>query len=93
MWIRDWDEMRFDSEEEAFGDACMEMLTDGATEDYLKPWISYDTLLEWAMKQDGFFDHFEEDFSKAQRDYFEDFYFEIEDDEDENSECESESNL
>lgn len=93
MWIRDWDEMRFDSEEEAFGDAYMEMLTDGAIEDYLKPWVDYDKLLDWAMKQDGFFDHFGDDFYKAQRDYFEDFYFEIEDDENENSECESESNL
>lgn len=93
MFIRDWDKMAFDSEDEAFGNACMEMLTDGATGDYLKPWISYDTLLDWAMKQDGFFDHFEDDFSKAQRDYFEDFYFEIEDDENENGECESESDL
>ena len=93
MWIRDWDEMRFDSEGEAFGDACMEILTDGAIEDYLKPWVDYDKLLDWAMKQDGFFDHFGDDFYKAQRDYFEDFYFEIEDDENENSECESESNL
>ena len=93
MWVRDWDKMEFDSEDEAFGNACMDMLTDGATGDYLKPWVSYDELLDWAMKQDGFFDYFEDDFSKAQQDYFEDFYFEIEDDEDENCECESESNL
>jgi hypothetical protein len=84
MWIRDWDEMAFDSEEEAFGDACMEMLTDGATEDYLKPWVSYNQLVAWAMKQDGFFEVFEDELYKAQRDYFNDFYFEIEDDEDEN---------
>ena len=79
MWIRDWDEMAFDSEDEAFGDACMEMLTDGATEDYLKPWISYNRLATWAMKQDGFFDTFEDELSKAQQDYFNDFYFEVED--------------
>ena len=79
MWIRDWDEMAFDSEDEAFGDACMEMLTDGATGDYLKPWVSYDELLAWAMKQDGFFEVFEDELSKAQQDYFNDFYFEMED--------------
>ena len=84
MWIRDWDEMAFDSEEEAFGDACMEMLTDGATEDYLKPWVSYNRLVAWAMKQDGFFDAFEDELYKAQQDYFNDFYFEMENDEDEN---------
>ncbi len=84
MWIRDWDEMAFDSEEEAFSDACMEMLTDGATEDYLKPWISYNELVAWAMKQDKFFEVFEDELYKAQQDYFNDFYFEIENDEDEN---------
>jgi len=93
MFIRDWDEMKFDSEDEAFGDACMEMLTDGAAEKYLKPWVGYDALLDWAMKQDGFFDVFGDELYKAQQDYFNDFYFEMEDDEDENSECEGESNL
>lgn len=55
MFIRDWDKMKFDSEEEAFGNACMDMLADGATGDYLQNYISYDKLLDWAMKQDGFF--------------------------------------
>ena len=91
MFIRDWDKMEFDSEEEAFDDAGREMLD--YSEEYLKPWVSYNELVEWAMKQDGFFDAFEDDLYKAQRDFFEDFYFESEDDEDENCECESESNL
>ena len=81
MFIRDWDKMEFDSEGEAFEDACNEMLTDGSIGDYLKPWVSYDTLLDWAMKQDGFFDFFDDDIGKAQQDYFNDFYFEMEDDE------------
>lgn len=79
MWIRDWDTMEFDSKEKAFSDACMEMLTDDATGDYLQPWVSYDELLAWAMKQDSFFDVFKDEFHKAQQDYFNDFYFEVED--------------
>lgn len=82
MFIRDWDGMRFEFEQEAFDDAYDEML-DGYGEDYLKPWVSYNGLLTWAMKQDGFFDAFEDDLYKAQRDFFNDFYVELEDDEDE----------
>ena len=82
MWIRDWDKMRFDSEEEAFGNACMDMLMDGAIGDYLQDYVSYDKLLAWAMTQDGFFEVFDDEFYKAQRDYFEDSYVELEDDED-----------
>ena len=80
MWIRDWDKKEFDTEEEAFDDACNEMFD--YSEEYLKPWVSYDELVAWAMKQDGFFDTFEDDLYKAQRDFFDDFYFEMEDDED-----------
>lgn len=83
MFIRDWDKMKFDSEDEAFGTACMDMLDDGATGDYLQDHVSYDKLLDWAMKQDGFFDFFEDELYKAQQDYFEDNYLELEDDEDE----------
>ena len=82
MFIRDWDGMRFNSEEEAFDDAFNEMLPDYG-EDYLKPWVDYYSLLKWAMKQDGFFDAFEDELYKAQRDFFNDFYVELEDDEDE----------
>ena len=92
MFIRDYDKRAFDSREEAFDDAFSEMLPDYG-EEYLKPWINYDQLLAWAMKQDGFFDVFKNELYKAQQDYFNDFYFEMEDDEDENSECEGESNL
>ena len=84
MFIRDWDKMAFDSEDEASGNACMDMLVDGATGDYLQNYISYDKLLDWAMKQDGFFEAFDDEFYKAQQDYFEDNYVELEDDEDEN---------
>lgn len=93
MFIRDYDEMKFETEEEAFEDACDMMWLHGDIGEYLKPWVSYDELLAWAMDKDGFLDYFGDELSKAQRDYFEDFYFEIEDDEDENSECESESDL
>ena len=82
MWIRDWDKIAFDSEDEAFGDACMEMLTDGATGDYLQSYVTYDKLLNWAMTQDGFFDVFKDELYKAQQDYFNDSYFEMEDNED-----------
>ena len=83
MFVRDWDSKKFDSEEEAFDDAYNEMLIDGTAGDYLRNWVSYDTLLDWAIKQDGFFDYFGDEFSKAQQDYFNDFYFEMEDDENE----------
>lgn len=81
MWIRDWDKMEFESKEEAFDDAYDEMFD--YSEEYLKPWVSYDELVAWAMKQDSFFDAFEDELYKAQRDFFDDFYFEMEDDEDE----------
>ena len=81
MFIRDWDEKEFEFEQEAFDDALNEML-DGYGEDYLKPWVGYNELLTWAMKQDGFFDAFEDDLYKAQRDFFNDFYVELKDDED-----------
>jgi hypothetical protein len=80
MFIRDWDDKKFDCESEAFEDACNEMVTDMSVEDYLKPHISYDALLSWAMEQDGFFDFFDDELYKAQRDYFNDFYVEMEDD-------------
>lgn len=80
MWIRDWDAMEFDSKEEAFDDACDMMWLDGATGDYLQPWVSYDELLAWAMDKDGFLDYFDNELSKAKQDYFNDFYFEIEND-------------
>ena len=80
MFIRDWDGMRFDSEEEAFDDAFNEMLPDYG-EDYLKPWVDYYDLLKWAMKQDSFFEVFGDELYKAQRDFFNDFYVELEDDE------------
>lgn len=81
MWVRDWDKMEFESEEEAFDDARNEMLD--YSEEYLKPWIDYDELVAWAMKHNDFFDKFEDELYKAQRDFFDDFYFEMEDDEDE----------
>lgn len=93
MFIRDWDKKEFDSEDKAFEDAGHEMILSGDIGDYLKPWVDYNDLLEWAMEQDGFFDVFEDELYKAQQAYFEDFYFELEDDEDENCECESENHL
>lgn len=93
MFIRDWDKMEFETEEEAFDDACDMMWLYGDIGDYLQNWVSYNELLEWAMDHDGFLEAFDDGLSRAQRDYFEDFCFEIEDDEDENSECESESDL
>ena len=91
MFIRDWDSQRFDSEEEAFDDAGREMLD--YSEEYLKPWVSYDDLVAWAMKQEGFFEAFENELANAQQSFFEDFYVELEDDENADSKCESESNL
>lgn len=77
MWVRDGDKMEFDTEEEAFYDACDGMLD--YSEEYLKPWVSYDKLVAWAMKHNDFFDKFRDELYKAQQDYFNDFYFEVED--------------
>lgn len=79
MFIRDWDGKKFDCENDAFDDTRNEMLADMSIGEYLKPWISYDALLSWAMDQDGFFDFFDDELYKAQQDYFNDFYFEMED--------------
>lgn len=85
MFIRDWDKKEFDSEDEAFQDAFNEMLFNGDIGDYLQEHISYSDLLDWAMKQDGFYDYFGDKIIKAQQNYFNDFYVEMEDDEDEDS--------
>ena len=45
--------------------------------------VSYDRLLEWAMKQENFFSDFEDIYSLAKQDYFRDYYHEVEDEEDE----------
>lgn len=83
MWIRDWDKMEFESEEEAFDDACDMIWLYGDIGEYLQNHVSYDELLRWAIKHDGFLDAFDEGLAKAQQDYFEDCYVELEDDEDE----------
>lgn len=79
MWIRDWDKMEFESEEEAFDDACDMMWLYGNIGEYFQNHVSYNELLDWAMDQDGFLDAFSDGLSKAQRDYFEDTYVELED--------------
>lgn len=43
--------------------------------------VSYDRLLEWAMKQENFFSDFEDIYSLAKQDYFRDYYHEVEDEE------------
>ena len=43
--------------------------------------VSYDHLLEWAMKQENFFNEFEDYYSLAEQEYFRDYYHEVEDEE------------
>ena len=79
MFVRDWDKKEFDCEKEAFDDAGHEMLFNGDIDEYLQKYASYSDLLEWAKNQDGFFDYFDEELGRAQQDYFNDFYVELED--------------
>lgn len=82
MWENDWGE-EFDTEEEARENIHEHMDRD----DYkwrLGYIISCDKLLAWAMEQDAFYERFQEEISRAEGEFFEDNYHEVEEeDEDE----------
>ena len=90
-YLRD-DFTEFDSYDDAWEDAMEQMdFTDFA--ERFECQVNFWDLLNWARKQPNFYDDFCDAVSDAEQDYFDDFYRELEDDEDENCECESESNL
>lgn len=76
MWENDWGET-FDTEEEARENVYEHMKRD----DYewqLEYIISHDKLLAWAMEQDAFYERFQEEISKAEAEFFDEFYHEVE---------------
>ena len=80
-YLRD-DFTEFDSYDDAWADAMEQMDIDVFIE-YFENYVSFSDLLRWAQKQSNFYDKFEDAISNANQDYFDDFYRELEDDEDE----------
>lgn len=77
MWESEWGDT-FDSEEEAYED-CLSRMT---IEDYADEMIfhlSYDDLLQWAMKQEGFWEQFENTMKEIREEFFRNYYSEVED--------------
>ena len=83
-WICDRTDERFDDYNEAWKD-YEERCADDSLGDYFCNYVSYDSLLRWAMRQDAFwYDAKMQDyFDRANQDCFEDCYIEheVEDDE------------
>ena len=69
--------MDFDA---AWTDMQEQMTLDELSE-YFGCHVSYDRLLEWAMKQENFFTDFGDVYNLAEQDYFRDYYNEVEDEE------------
>lgn len=74
-WQRNEDGVRFNSEEDAYQD-YLGNEDDAALEDYLRDFgpITFDDLLHWAMGQDAFWEHFQDEITEARESLFEDFY-------------------
>lgn len=66
--------------DEAWEDMQEQMALEDFSE-YFGCHVGYDRLLEWAMKQENFFNDFEDEYTQAEQDYFCDYYHEIEDEE------------
>ena len=82
MRYRRDDGEEFSSYEEAHDDAMENLEPDEFAEFFFEQADAY-KVLAWAMKQSNFFDYFEDEISRAESEYFEDHYYEMEDDEDE----------
>lgn len=50
---------------------------------YLSHFLGYQDLLNWCLKQDKFFETFEDEFCQAEEEYFSDNYWEENEDEEE----------
>ena len=87
-WQRNEDGARFDSEEEAYLD-YLDKEDDAALEDYLRDlgFLSFGDLLHWAMGEQAFWEHFQDEITEARESLFEDAYSHWEDpDDDEDDE-------
>lgn len=74
-WQRNEDGARFDSEEDAYLD-YLGNEDDAAVEDYLRDlgFLSFGDLLHWAMGEQAFWEHFQDEITEARESLFEDAY-------------------
>jgi len=72
VWRRD-DGVEFESEEEAYLDS-LEYCADELPDMLLDYGINFSKLLDWAMKQEGFWEAFDDEITEARGMLFEDFY-------------------
>lgn len=71
---------RFDTYEEA-REATLENMEFEDLSEELAYSVSYPKLLEWAMKQPGFYEHFEDQINDAENEFCNEYITEWEDDE------------
>lgn len=70
----------FETREEAFEDVT-EKMNDMDLACSLESIIGFKALLDWAMAQDGFWEHFCDEIEQAEMEFFSDNYYEVEDEE------------
>ena len=70
----------FETREDAFEDVS-EKMDDTDLACSLESIIGFKTLLDWAVTQDGFWEHFCDEVSEAELEFFSDNYYEVEDEE------------
>lgn len=84
-WICDGTDERFNDYDEAWNDYS-ERYADDYLSEHFRNYVSYDSLLRWAMRQDAFWSDakMQDSFDRANQDCFEYFYIEheVEDEED-----------
>lgn len=70
----------FETREEAL-ESVTERMDDRDLTCALEYSIGFSVLLDWAMQQDGFWDHFCDEIEQAEMEFFSDNYYEVEDEE------------
>lgn len=86
-WQRNEDGKRFDNGEDAYLD-YLDNEDQATLEDYLRDLgpLTFDDLLHWAMGEDAFWEHFQDEITEARESLFEDFYSHWEDPDDDDDE-------
>jgi hypothetical protein len=79
MWQNEWGDT-FETEEEARDNVIEQMDWDDFKE-YMQYSINWNDLFEWARKQEGFFEEFENQFCDAENEFFEQYYSMIDNEE------------
>lgn len=83
-WICDGTDERFDDYNAAW-ENYLERYADDCLDDYFRNYVSYKSLLHWAMKQEAFWNDAKmmDALDRANQSCFEDFYIEHEEEDDE----------